>query len=168
MTKVKDKKKLIKMNFMPMLDFQFDNLLEFIEAFGFDLDSFDENDTTYTDIKNALNQIEEATPSVDISVKDPNNGSQYMNYYFTKTLKDSPNIGGAKEAPAAPEAPAEESKQEAPKAPTPPPAPKAPEAPEPPKAPEAPKTTADGLTLQDLVDNGWTEEQALSHYPELA
>lgn len=154
MDTINAKKKTIKMNFMPMHDFGLDGVLEYIQAYGFDLNKFDEADLEYKDIKNALNEIEDAVAKVNINVVPKPDGGQYpYNYYFNELDK----VVKIRDEVTTPDT----------SAPTPPPsAPTDAPTPPAPKAPEA-KVTSDGFTLAQLIENGWSEEQALATYPEL-
>lgn len=142
METLKDKKRMIKMVFLPSLDFQYDILLELLEAFGAPLEDFDEEDTTFKDIKGFLNKMEDENVKVDINVVPTD--TQYPNYYF-RNLEDVTPIE------------AEESEEvEAPKK-TLPKKKKVEEE-------EAPKYD---FTRADLLAEDWTEEEIDAEYPDL-
>ena len=142
--KIVEKKRNIKMTFMPMLDFQFDMLLEFLEACGANLNSFDDSDESFSDIKDCLNEIEEVMPSVSINVV-PRENTQYPNYYF-RDLKDMK----ACIEPKPDFVPTETA-----------------EVPTTPEAPSAPavEEPVSEYTKAELIANGWTEEQIAIHHP---
>lgn len=103
MDKIKTNDKKIEMKCILDIDFQFNKVIEFVDACGGDLETIATDDPKWRDLMDMLEAIEEESPKVEIRVTKNKQNLKYNNYNIYECEKVL--CSEAVEAPVAPKAP---------------------------------------------------------------